>query len=106
MTSVMSLSLERGQAKHTRYMAGNHVQHPRQATVEFSIYTLQVCNHNLLFQDHLVERDNEVCIQESTMEDAQTETPSNELEVVQVLRIDTRSGVDLEGIVVVGGVFE
>ena len=40
------------------------------------------------------------------MENAQTKTPSDELEVVQMLGIDTRSWVDLEGIVVVGGVFE
>lgn len=74
--------------------------------MQFSIYTLQVRDHNLLLQDHLVECDNEVCIQEPTVEDAQAETPSNELEVVQMLGIDTRSGIDLEGIVVVGGVFE
>ena len=40
------------------------------------------------------------------MENAQTKAPSDELEVVQMLGIDTRSRVDLEGIVVVGGVFE
>ena len=61
---------------------GNHVQHPCQITVQFSIYTLQVCDHNLLLQDHLVECDDEVYILESTMENAQAETPSNELEVV------------------------
>ena len=40
------------------------------------------------------------------MEDAQTETSSDELEVVQMLWIDTGSRIDLESIVVVGGVLE
>ena len=40
------------------------------------------------------------------MEDAQTETPSDELEVVQMFGIDARSRIDLKGVVVVGGVLE
>ena len=84
----------------------NHAQHPRQTTVEFGVYALQVCDHNLLLEDHFVERDDKVCIQEPTMEDPQTEAPPDELEVVQMLGVDTRGRVDLEGIVVVGGVFE
>lgn len=40
------------------------------------------------------------------MENAQAETPSDELEVVQMLGVDTGSRVDLEGVVVVGGILE
>ena len=74
--------------------------------MEFGIYTLQVRDNHLFLQDHLVECDDKVGIQEPTMEDTQTETPSNELEVVEMLWIDARSRVDLEGIVVVGRVLE
>jgi hypothetical protein len=74
--------------------------------MEFSIYTLQVCDNNLLLQDHFVECDDEVGIQEPTMEYPKTETSSDELEVVQMLWVDTRSRVDLKGIVVVGRVLE
>jgi hypothetical protein len=40
------------------------------------------------------------------MEYPKTETSSDELEVVQMLWVDTRSRVDLKGIVVVGRVLE
>lgn len=35
------------------------------------------------------------------MEDTQTQTPANELEVIQVLGINARGRVDLEGVVIV-----
>lgn len=40
------------------------------------------------------------------MENGQTNDPTNEFEVVQMLRVDTRVRVDLEGIVIVGRVFK
>ena len=40
------------------------------------------------------------------MEDGEAQAAADELEVVQVLGVDARCGVDLEGVVVVRGVFE
>jgi hypothetical protein len=40
------------------------------------------------------------------MKNGKANHPPNELEVVEMLRIDARVRVDLEGIVVVGGVFK
>jgi hypothetical protein len=40
------------------------------------------------------------------VENGQTNDPTNEFEVVQMLWVDTRVRVDLEGIVIVGGVFK
>lgn len=74
--------------------------------MKLRIHTLQIGQSDLLAKDHLVEADDEVCVQEPSMEDAQAEATANELEVVQMLRIDARRRVDLEGVVVVRGVFE
>jgi hypothetical protein len=74
--------------------------------VKLSVNTLQVGQRNLLFQNHLVERDDKVGVQETPVEDTQTEDSADELEVVQVFRVDSRVGVDLEGVVVVGRVLE
>ena len=74
--------------------------------MQLSIYTLQISQRDFLLQDHLVEGRDEVGIQEATVEDTQTQAATNELEVVQMFRVDTGCRVDLEGIVVVGGVFE
>ena len=41
-------------------------------------------------QNHLVEAWYEVGIKESTMEDGQTKNSADELEVTQVVRVDTR----------------
>lgn len=40
------------------------------------------------------------------MEDRQTDDSANELEVVEMLGVDTGVGINLEGIIIVGGVFE
>ena len=74
--------------------------------MQLGIDTLQISQRNLLLQDHLVEADDEVRVQETAMEDAETQAATDELEVVQVLGVDTRGGVDLEGIVVVCRVLE
>lgn len=65
-----------------------HVQHPCQPTVKFGIDGLEIRKRDLLLQDHLVETDDEVCVEEATVEDTETETATNELEVVQMLRVD------------------
>ena len=40
------------------------------------------------------------------MEDSKTDNPSNEFEIVEMFRVDTRMRVDLQGIVVMGRVLE
>ena len=82
------------------------VQHPSQTTMQLGIDTLQIRDGHFLLEDHLVERCDEVSIQESSVEDTETQASSDKLEVVQMFRVDTGCGVDLEGIVIVGGVFE
>lgn len=56
--------------------------------MKFSIDGLEICECDLLLQDHLVETDDEVRIEEATVEDTETKTATNELEVVQMLRVD------------------
>ena len=82
------------------------VQHPSQTTMQFGIDTLQIRDRHFLLEDHLVERCDEISIQESSVEDTETQASSDKLEVVQMFRVDTGCRVDLEGIVIVGGVFE
>ena len=64
------------------------LQHPRQTTVQLCVHTLQIGQRHLFLEDHLVERGDEVGIQEAAMEDTQTKTASDELEVVQMLGVD------------------
>lgn len=40
------------------------------------------------------------------MEDGQADDPADEFEVVKVLRINTRVGINLQGVVIVRGIFE
>ena len=74
--------------------------------MEFSIHTFKVGKRDLLLQDHLVEGCDEVGVQESPVEDAETQASPDELEVVQVFGVNTRCRVNLQGVVVVGGVLE
>ena len=74
--------------------------------MEFSIHTFKVGKRDLLLQDHLVEGCDEVGVQESPVEDAETQASPDELEVDQVLRVDTRRRVDLQRVVVVRRVLE
>lgn len=74
--------------------------------MEVCIDPFQVCKRYFLPQDHLVESADKECVKETSMEDGQTDYPPNELEVVKMLRVDPRVRVDLEGIIVVSGVFE
>lgn len=83
-----------------------YVQHPAETAVQLCVYTLQVRDGHLLAEDHLVERRDEVRIEETTVEDTETQAAADKLEVVQVLGVDTGCRVDLERVVVVGGVLE
>lgn len=40
------------------------------------------------------------------MEDGEADYAANELEVVEMLRVYPRMGINLQGIIIVGGVFE
>jgi len=86
---------------------GDVVLHgPSKSAVELGIDTLHVGQGDSLLQDHLVECTNEECIQEASVEDSQTNNTTNELEVSKMLGVDARVWVNLEGVVVVGRVFE
>lgn len=74
--------------------------------MELGIDTLHVDESNLLLQDHLVECANEECIQETSVENGQTDHTTDELEVSKMLRVDPRVRVDLESVVVVCRVLE
>jgi hypothetical protein len=74
--------------------------------VQIFIHTLHVLKSDLLPQHHLVESSNEEGIQETTMEDSQTDHSANELEVIEMLGVHTRVGINLQCIIIVGGVFE
>lgn len=50
--------------------------------MQLSIDAFQVCQCNLLLQNHLVETDNEVGIQEAAMEDTEPKASANELEII------------------------
>lgn len=74
--------------------------------MQLRIDTLQIRNGDFLLEDHLVERSNKVRIQESSMEDAKTQASTNELEVVQMFRVDTWRRVDLKRVVIMRRVLE
>lgn len=60
----------------------------------------------MLLQNHFVETWNEVSVEESPMKDRKSQASPDEFEVRQMIRVDTRSRINLEGIVVMGGVLE
>jgi hypothetical protein len=74
--------------------------------MQLHINALQIRQCHLLPQDHLIEADDKVRIQETTMEDAQTQTSPDELEVIEMLRVHPRCGVDLKCIFMVRGALE
>lgn len=74
--------------------------------MELSINTLQIRNRDFLLQNHLVEANDEVGIQEPTMEDTETQASSDKFEVIQMLGVDTGCRIDLKGIIIMSGIFE
>jgi len=63
--------------------------------VEFGVHRLQVRQGNLFLQDHLVEANDEIRINETPVEYREAEASSDELEVVQVFGVNARSRIDL-----------
>ena len=76
------------------------VQHPSQTPVEGLIYTLEVCDGNLFTEDHLVEAWDEEGVEETSVEDGHPDDAPDKFEVGEMLGIDVRRGVDLEGVAV------
>jgi len=74
--------------------------------MQLSINRFQVRQCDLLLEDHLVETDDEVGIQESPVEYTQPKTTTNKLEVVQVFGVHARRGIDLKGVIVMSRVFK
>jgi len=83
-----------------------NLQNPCQVAVQVLINTLHILKRHLLSEHHLVERADEERIKETTVEDSQTYNAANELEVVQMLWVHAGVRVDLQGIIIMGGVFE
>lgn len=73
---------------------------PAQSPEEIGINTFHVRKNDPLPQYHFVESSNEKRIQEPPMEDGQAHHTPNELEVAQMLRVDARVRVDLQGVVI------
>lgn len=84
----------------------SNIQSPRQIAMQIFINTLHVLQRHLLSQHHLVECADEERVQESTVEDGQTNDTADKLEVVQMFRINAGVRIDLQGVIIVGGVFE
>jgi hypothetical protein len=74
--------------------------------MEISIYTFHVLKSNLLPQDHFVKRSDKEGIQETAMENGQTNNASNELEVVQMFGVNAGMRVNLKSVVIVRRIFE
>lgn len=52
------------------------------------IDSLQICQGHVFSKDHFVETRHEVCIEETAVEDSESETATDELEVTQMVRIN------------------
>lgn len=63
--------------------------------MKLCVHALQVRQSDFLAENHFVEADDEISVQESAMEDAQPEATTDELEVVQMLWVDSGRWVDL-----------
>ena len=74
--------------------------------MEIFVNTLHVLQSNLLPKHHLVECTNEEGIQETAVENRQTNNTADKLEIVEMLGVNSRVGINLQGVIIVGGVFE
>lgn len=82
------------------------LQCPRQVSVEIFVNSLHILKGDLLSEHHLIECANKERIQESSMEDCQSDNSTNELEVVQMFGIDAGVRIDLKGVIIVCRVFK
>lgn len=68
--------------------------------------TFHVLKRNLLPEHHLVERPDEERVEETAVEDRQANNAADKLEVVQMFWINAGMRIGLQGIIIVGGIFE
>ena len=64
--------------------------------------TLEVGDDDLFSEDDLVEARNEEGVEEASVEDGHADDAADKLEVGEMLGIDVRGGIDLEGVAVHG----
>lgn len=74
--------------------------------MQIRIHTFQIRQGDLPMQDHPVQTDHKVRIQEPAVEDAKANTTPDEFEIVEMFWVDCGCRVDLEGVVIVCRVFE
>ena len=74
--------------------------------MQILIYSFHILKTDLFPQHPLVESSNEEGIQEATVEDSQTNHSADELEVIEVFGVHARVGINLQGIIIVGRIFE
>ena len=74
--------------------------------MEVGIHALHIRQGDFLSQNHLVESPDEESIEETSMKYSQANHSSDELEVIEMLRVYSRVRVDLEGVIVVRRVLE
>ena len=68
--------------------------------MEVRIDAFHILESHLFPENHLIKCANEESIQETPVEDRQSNHSPNECEVVEVLRVDTGVGINLEGVVI------
>lgn len=74
--------------------------------MQIFVNTFHILKGHLLPKHHLVECTDEERIQETTVENRQTNHTADEFEVIEMLRVDARVRINLQGIIIVSGVFE
>lgn len=74
--------------------------------MQVRVHAFQIRQGDTLTQDHPIQAAHEVHTQGPAVEDSKAGTAPDELEVVEMLRVNSRCRVNSEGGVVVHGVFE
>ena len=74
--------------------------------MEGLVDTLEIGDGDLFAEDHLVEARNKEGVKEASVENGHSDDATNKLEVREVLGIDVRRRVDLEGVAVHGRIGE
>jgi hypothetical protein len=107
----MSLSLTRcersvSERPRVRRAKGSDSLHPSQRLMHISIDHGHILQPDRTSKSELINTRGEVSIEEAAMVDGETDCSADELEVVEVLGVDGRVGVELEGVVALLGVLE
>lgn len=70
------------------------------------IDTFHILEGDLLPQHHLVECSNEERVEETTMKDGETDNAANKFEIIQMFGINAGVRINLQGVIIVRGIFE